>query len=167
MARPTEWRRVIASHAANDGTPAANWGGPAVFTGETITRIRLEYRGSVLPAVPFAPAGAAVAMGVRYQPNLSDVVDLDPWYDAGAEEWMWWEKASWRNEIFTYDLATGQPTDYWSFPYDEGTRDIKAQRRVTADGRIWVQTHVDPDFGAQGNHALSVGISVLVLLPIP
>lgn len=167
MARPTEWRRVISSELAAGSSTTHDVRTTQVFAGETITRIRLEYRGNVLPTVPAAPVGCAVAVGVRYQQGLSTVPALSPWTDAGSEDWIWWEKASWQNDFAVQNSANAKITDGWSFPVGRGEIDSKAQRICPVDGIVWLQTRSDPAFAAQGNHSLSFGISVLVLLPVP
>lgn len=104
-------------------------------------------------------------MGVWLQNNLSDVPDLSPVDDAGSEQWMWWEGASWKNEIFAYRPSDDETVEVDTFPGDGGYRDIKSQRICTSDGAVWIATAGDPAGGNQTNHYLQYSMSVLVILP--
>nr|CRY97175.1 hypothetical protein [uncultured prokaryote] len=137
----------------------------ALFEGETVGRVHAQYQCSAYPAFPLATWGVQGAFGVRVQNNLSTSPDLSVWDDKGSEEWMWCEGFGWRQEVFAYRPSDDEVIELVTAPSDSGYRDIQAQRKVLADGTLWVQTQTDPLVGNQGNHYLSVWVSVLVILP--
>lgn len=165
MARPTEWRRTGVSFAAPGNSVQHNVRAIAVFQGETVSRIRFQYQSSAFTAIPLAPWAVQGVLGIRVQNNLSTVPDLQAWQDMSSDEWMWLEGFGWREEVFSKDFSTGDVQELVSAPQDEGIRDIKAQRKVLADGAIWVQDQTDPAGGNQGNHFFSFHISALITLP--
>lgn len=164
MARPTEWRRSGVSFAPPGNSVNHDVSAIAVFAGETVGRIRVQYQSSAFTAIPLAPWAIQGAFGVRVQNNLNTVPDLQPWQDMSSDEWMWLEGFGWREEVFTFN-PQGNEVELVSAPSDGGYRDIKAQRKVLADGAIWVQDQTDPAGGNQGNHFFSFLISALIILP--
>lgn len=165
MARATEWRRTWTSFVDGEQRTAHNARTVAIFEGETVSRVRLNYQCSAFPSVPLAPWANALLFGVWLQNDLTDVPALDLTADAGSEEWMWWENAPWRQEAFGFRTSETDPVEVLSAPADGGYRDIKAQRVCTADGALWLATKGEPTGGNQTNHWLTVAVSVLVLLP--
>ena len=139
----------------------------AVFAGETVGRIHLQYQWTVFPSIAFAPWGVQGVLGVRVQQNLSTVPDLDPQADISSEEWLWIEGVGWKQEFGAMDLVTNEPVEIISAPADGGYRDIKAQRKVTSDGAIWLQDSAALSGSNQGNHYLSYMMSALIILPGP
>ena len=75
------------------------------------------------------------------------------------------EGVGWKQEFGAMDLTTNTPVEVLSAPADGGYRDIKAQRKVLADGNIWLQDAMLSGTGNQGNHYLSYMISALIILP--
>lgn len=165
MARPTEWRRTWTSFADNQQQTFHDVRTVAIFAGETVSRVHVQYQCSAFPEVPLAPWANVLLFGVWLQNDLTDVPALDLTQDAGSEEWMWWEGAGWRQEAFGFRTNEQDPVEVISAPRDGGYRDIKAQRICTADGALWVATKGEPAGGNQTNHWLSVAVSVLVTLP--
>lgn len=165
MARATEWRRVAQSFVGGVQATDHAARGPAIFAGETVTRVHFNYQCAAFPAQGLAPWANCLLAGVWLQNNLLTDPQLDPWTDAGSEQWMWWENAPWRNEVYWKPDAQEQPTELDSAPADGGYRDIKAQRLCTSDGAMWIRTKGEPGGGNQTNHWLSFAMSVLVLLP--
>ena len=165
MARATTWRRDYQSFV--DGVQAAEHQTPsvAVFEGETVARIHLNYQCSAFPSVQLAPWANCLLMGVWLQNDLTDVPALRAAHDQTSEEWMWWENAPWRGEHLGWQPVDGQFIEVDSAPADGGYRDIKAQRRCTADGRLWLATGGEPSAGNQTNHWLNFALSALILLP--
>lgn len=137
----------------------------ALFAGETVGRVRVQYQCPAFPAFPLAPWGVQGAFGVRVQNNLATTADLSVWDDKGSEDWMWIEGFGWRQEAAVYRPSDDDFIELISAPSDGGYRDIQSQRKVTADGALWIQTQTDPLTGAQGNHYMSCFVSVLVILP--
>lgn len=165
MARPTEWRRTADQFAAPGLATAHNLRPIAVFEGETVGRIHLQYQWSTFPSIPFAPWGCQGVLGVRVQNDLNTVPDLEPDVDISDEAWMHIEGVGWRQEFGAMDLVTNTPVEVITAPSDGGYRDIKAMRKVTADGAIWLQDAMLSGTGNQGNHYLSYMISALIILP--
>ena len=165
MARPTTWRRIAVQFAPTGLAVGHDYRGIAVFEGETVGRIHFQYQWSTLPDTPFAPWGVQGMIGVRVQDDLSTVPTLELPQDISAEEWMWIEGVGWRGEFGAFDLTTGDPVSIMTAPSDGGYRDIKAMRKVTADGAIWVQDSCVAGAGNQGNHYLSFFMSALIILP--
>lgn len=165
MARATEWRRTYGSFVDGVQSTGHSTGTVAIFAGETVTRIHLMYQCTTFPAVQLAPFANSLMMGVWLQNDLTDVPLLRPAQDAGSEEWMWWEGAAWAGVAFGWQPVDQQFAEVERAPADGGYRDIKAQRRCTADGRIWIATQGDPAGGNQTNHWLNYTLSALVLLP--
>lgn len=165
MARATEWRRTWDSFVDGNQQTFHHARGPAIFAGETVSRVRLQYQCSAFPSVPLAPWANVLLFGIWLQNDLTDVPALDLTADAGSEDWMWWEGAGWRQEAFGFRTNEQDPVEVLSAPRDGGYRDIKAQRKCTADGALWFATKGEPNGGNQTNHWLSIAISVLVTLP--
>lgn len=165
MARPTEWRRIAVQFAPTGNAVGHDYRGIAVFAGETVGRIHFQYQWSTLPATPFAPWGVQGMIGVRVQNNLNTFPDLDLPADISDEAWMLMEGVGWRGEFGAYDLTSGDPVSIMTAPSDGGYRDIKAMRKVEADGAIWVQDSCASGAGNQGNHYLSFFMSALIILP--
>ena len=165
MARPTTWRRTADQFTAPGLATAHNARPVAVFEGETVGRIRLQYQWTTFPSIPFAPWGCQGLLGVRVQDNLSTVPDLVPDDDISSDEWLWIEGVGWRGDFGAIDPVTGDPTELVTAPSDGGYRDIKAMRKVTADGAIWLQDAMLAGTGNQGNHYLSYMLSALIILP--
>jgi len=165
MARPTEWRRIAVQFATPGNAVGHDHPGIAVFAGETVGRIHLQYQWSTLPDTPFAPWGVQGMIGVRVQNNLNGFPDVDLPGGLSDEAWMWIEGVGWRGEFGAFDLTTGNPVSIMTGPSDGGYRDIKAMRKVEADGSIWVQDSCASGAGNQGNHYLSFFMSALIILP--
>lgn len=165
MARPTEWRRTSTSYVDGAQSTRHYGRGPAIFAGETVSRVHVQYQCSSFPEVPLAPWANVLLFGLWLQNDLTDVPALNLFTDSGSEEWMWWEGAGWRQEAFGFRTSETDPVEVISAPRDGGYRDVKAQRICTADGSMWFGTEGVPDGNAQTRHWLSIAMSVLVTLP--
>jgi len=137
----------------------------ALFEGETVGRVHLHYSILYSPPVPLAPFGFEGVIGVRVQNDLNTVPDLDPVDDISAEEWMFIEGFAPTSQIFTYRPTNQSEVQIFTGPTDGGYRDIKAQRRVTADGALWVQASTAFSGSNQGTFYGQFVVSALIILP--
>lgn len=137
----------------------------ALFEGETVGRVHLHYNILYSPPVPLAPFGFEGVFGVRVQNDLNTVPDLNPVDDISAEEWMFIEGFAPTAQVFDYRPTTGTEVEIYTAPTDGGYRDIKSQRKVTADGALWVQASTAFSGSNQGNFYGQFVISALIILP--
>lgn len=162
MARRTEWRRTLVTYA--DGATSA----PThqvkladIAPGETVGRIRFSYwYGQYNSEVAFLGQGIGIALGIQlYDGSLpTDFPDTAP-----NADWMWWEMDTLGVEVFDR-IVQNQLVNTLSGPLDKAQRDVKAQREARdTTHSLWLQTAAQDR--NQGSHYLTVGASVLVILP--
>lgn len=117
------------------------------------------------PPVPLAPFGVEGVIGVRVQQDMNPVPALNPLDDISSEEWMFIEGFAPTSQIFTYRPDTGAEVQLFTGPTDGGYRDIKAQRKVIADGNLWVQASTALLGSNVGNFYGQFVVSALIILP--
>ena len=137
----------------------------ALFEGETVGRVHLHYNMLYSPPVPLAPFGFEGVIGIRVQNDLSTVPALDPLDDISSDDWMFIEGFAPTAQVFDYRPTTGTEVEIYTAPTDGGYRDIKSQRKVTADGALWVQANTSFMGSNQGNFYAQFVISALIILP--
>lgn len=162
MARATEWRRTLVTYA--DGATSA----PThqvklcdVAPGETVTRVRFSYwMGQYNSEVAFLGTGIGFALGIQL---YAGSLPTDNPATVPNADWMWWEMETLQTDVFDR-IDPNRIVNTLTGPLDPAPRDVKAQREARdTPHTLWLQTAAQDT--NQGSHYLTVGASVLVILP--